>query len=105
MKLAKTTTGRARRIAAVTLQPRAALVKELSVGASGDTRVLANHDIALRVLDSAIVLVAGDDEFILTPHDVATIPLASRTAIGTVPIWRDASSRPRVARAALAPRW
>jgi mannose-6-phosphate isomerase-like protein (cupin superfamily) len=37
-------------------------------------RLLAHHDVALEVLEGAVVLWAGDDEFILTPHDEATIP-------------------------------
>jgi uncharacterized RmlC-like cupin family protein len=43
-------------------------------GPAHGARVRAHHDVVLRVLDGVIVLVADDDELVLTPYDEVTIP-------------------------------
>jgi len=43
-------------------------------GPSTATRVFERHGTALRVLDGVVGLVVGDDEFLLTPGDEASIP-------------------------------
>ena len=53
--------------------------KSLAVaGPAHRGRPRAYHDVVLRVLDGVVVLVTDDDELVLTPHDVATIPAGTR---------------------------
>jgi mannose-6-phosphate isomerase-like protein (cupin superfamily) len=47
-------------------------------GPAHGARVRAHHDVVLRVLDGVVVLVADDDELVLTPYDEVTIPAGTQ---------------------------
>ena len=73
----------------------------MTLTAGGPTfgaRVRAHHDLVLRVLDGVVVLVADDDELVLTPYDEATIPAGTPhrwwnagdedARVVATPVWR-----------------
>jgi len=73
-------------------------------GPAHGARVRAHHDVVLRVLDGVVVLVADDDELVLTPYDEVTIPAGTphrywnagdeEAHVVATPVWRwSAASR------------
>jgi mannose-6-phosphate isomerase-like protein (cupin superfamily) len=67
-------------------------------GPSHGARVRAHHDVVLRVLDGVVVLLADDDELVLTPYDEVTIPAGTPhhywnagdedARVVATPVWR-----------------